>query len=102
MNPIYKDIQPTLDIIGSNHITGRVKYITVPIHYIQDEYVMITIDPVNMKTTIQPSNIGTKGSNTPLLNATNSIYVAPNTTLFHKVIIISISPWIFSAIPTVP
>ena len=65
-NPIYEEIQPTIGIIKTNHITSIVKHIDVSIHYVHDKYVLLTIDPVKIKPTIQPEDIGTKISTGPL------------------------------------
>ena len=51
---IYEDIQPTSDIIKANYITSRVKHIAVPIHYVHEQYIILTIDLGKLKTTIQP------------------------------------------------
>ena len=51
---IYKDSQPTIGGIEANHLNIRVKHIYVPFNYVHKKYALLTIDPVNMKTTIQP------------------------------------------------
>ena len=65
--PIYKDKQTEIDIVRDNHIPGCVNHIASPVHYFQWQHVLISIDPVNMKTTIQPAGICTKRYNLPLL-----------------------------------
>ena len=65
--PIYEDSQPTIVIIKANHLIIRVKQVSVPICYIHEKYVPITIDTVKLKTNIQPEDIGTKISTGPLL-----------------------------------
>ena len=59
-----------------------VKHISVLIHQIHTKYTLLTIDPVKIKTTIQPSDIGTKGSNVPLLEY-NQSYIR-GTQRFHS------------------
>ena len=44
-------IQPTIDIIKSNHTTSRVKQIHVPVYYVHEIYVLLAIDPFKLKTT---------------------------------------------------
>ena len=66
-NTIYEYIQPTIDIIEANNLTSRIKHISVPINYVHDKYVLLTINPVKLKTKIQPEDIGTKSSTGPLL-----------------------------------
>ena len=65
--PIYEDIQPTIDIIKANHITGIVKHIYFPINYLHEQYFLLTIDHVKLKTTIHPADICNKSSTVPLL-----------------------------------
>ena len=43
--PIYKDSQPKIDITKENHLTIWFKHISVPIHYVHDQYTLLTIDP---------------------------------------------------------
>ena len=40
-----------------NHITSRVKKFMVPINYFHEKYVLLTIYPIKLKTTSQPSDI---------------------------------------------
>ena len=65
--PTYEDRQPNIDIINANHLTRRVKHVYVPIHYVHDKYALLTIDPFELKTTIQPSDIYNKSPTGPLL-----------------------------------
>ena len=44
--PIYEDNQPTIDTIKTNHPTSRVKHIFVPIHYVHEQYVLLTINAI--------------------------------------------------------
>ena len=57
--PIYEYRQTTIDILKANHILSRDKNIDVPIHYVHEQYVLHTIDPIKFKNTIQPADIGT-------------------------------------------
>ena len=70
--PIYEDSQPNIDIINSNHLTCIFKHISVLINYAHEESVLLSIDPVKLKPTIQPSDIGTKSSTVPLLKQSYS------------------------------
>ena len=65
-NPIYEEIQPTIGIIKTKHITSIVKHIDVFIQYVHDQYVLLKIDHMKFKTTIQPEYIGTKFSTVTL------------------------------------
>ena len=58
--PIYEDRQPTMDIIKANHLTPKLKNISVPIHCVHGKYILPTIDLVKLKITIQQEDIGTK------------------------------------------
>ena len=40
---------------------------SVTIRYVHEKYLLLTIDPVKLKTTIQPADIVTKSSTGPLL-----------------------------------
>ena len=64
---IYKDIQPTIDIIKSNSLTIWVEYIAVHIYSVHEQYALITNDPANLKSTIQPDYISSKSLTEPLL-----------------------------------
>ena len=64
--PIYKIRQPTMNIIKANHITSRAKQISASIHYLRDQYALLTIDPVKLKTTIQAAYVCTKIFTGPL------------------------------------
>ena len=64
---IYKDIQSTIDIIKENYLKCCFENIAVPIHYVYNQYYLLTIDSVKFKTTIQTEYIGTKSSIGPLL-----------------------------------
>jgi len=57
---IYEDSQPTIDIVRANHLTTRVKHIAVPIAYIHEQYVLLTVDPQKIDGKLQPADIGTK------------------------------------------
>ena len=65
--PIYEYRQPSIDVIKSHHITGIVKHIYVTINYVHEKYILLNIDAVKFKNTIQPEYIGTKISTGPLL-----------------------------------
>ena len=65
--PIYDYSSPNIDYIKANHITIRVKHIHGHIHYFYERYVLLTIDPIKLKATIQPEGIGNKISTGPLL-----------------------------------
>ena len=51
---IYKDREPTIGIKQYTYLTSRVKLIVIPIHYVNKKYVSLTIDPIKLKTIIQP------------------------------------------------
>ena len=65
---IYEESQHTIDIIRKNHITIRVKHISIPIHYVHEKFVILTIDPVKLKTTIYSAYIGPNISTVTLLD----------------------------------
>ena len=65
--PIYKGIQLAIYIIKSNHLPSHIKRISVPIHYAHEQYPILAIDPVKLKTTIHSADIVTKISTRPLL-----------------------------------
>ena len=50
--PIDRDIQPTIDIINSNHITIRVKHIDVTIYYFHRKCVLLAINNTKIKPII--------------------------------------------------
>ena len=58
--PIYEYSQPTIYIIKANYLTIKVKHIDVPISYVHDQYFLLTVDPVKIKTIIHPEDISTK------------------------------------------
>ena len=66
---IYEDSQPTIDIVKANHLTTRVKHIAVPIAYIHEQYVLLTVDPEKIKGIIQPADVGTKTLPGPQVDA---------------------------------
>ena len=47
--PIYEENQPDIVIIKETHLISRVKHIAVPIHYLQEKYVLLTIYPFKLK-----------------------------------------------------
>ena len=57
-----------IDIIKSNYLIIRFKNISVPIDYLHEQYTILTIDCLKLKSTIHPSDIGTKISTGTLLN----------------------------------
>ena len=59
-NPIYQDIQPTIDFIKDNQLTSQVKHIDVPIHYVHEKDYPVNIEPVKLKNITRPYGIGTK------------------------------------------
>ena len=65
--PIYEDSQPTIDIIKEKHPTSRVKRIAVTIQYVHAQNVLLNIDNVKLKNTLQPLVVDTKRSTGPLL-----------------------------------
>ena len=69
---IYEESQPTIDVIKTNHPKIIVKHIAVPIHYVHEQYVLLTIYTVKLKTNIQPADIGTKSSTGPLFKKHSS------------------------------
>ena len=87
--PIYRYSQPTIGIMKANHLTIQVKNIDVPIHIVHEKYYLLAIDPVKLKPTIQPEDIGTKSSNGPLLERHYSYihgsryYPLPNSNHYH-------------------
>ena len=48
--PINEDSKPNIDNIMSNHITIRFKHIYVPICYVHEQHVLLTIYPVKFRT----------------------------------------------------
>ena len=65
--PIYDYIKLTIDIIKANHITSVVRHIDDQMYYVYEQYSLLNIDPVKLKTIIQPVDIGTKSSTGSLL-----------------------------------
>ena len=65
--PVYKDIQPTIDITNANHIKIWVNHIAVSIKYAHEKYSLIANDPMKPKTTTQPDDTGIKSYTKPLL-----------------------------------
>jgi len=57
---VYEDSQPTIDIVQANHLTTRVKHIAVPIAYIHEQYVLLTVKPEKLLGRLQPADMGTK------------------------------------------
>ena len=51
--PIYDYSSPNIDNIKANHITIRVKHIHGHINYFYERYVLLTVDPIKLKATIQ-------------------------------------------------
>ena len=64
--PMYEYIQPTIVSFKENHLTSRVTHISFPIHYVHAQYLLLTIDSIKFKNTIQPADIGTKIYTYPL------------------------------------
>ena len=67
-NPIYEDSQPTIDIIKAKHLTSQVKNIALLIYYVYEQYSILAIYPIKMKTNMHPVDIGNNISTGPLLD----------------------------------
>ena len=83
-NTTYEDSQHTIDIIKANHLTRRIKHIYVPISYVRDQYFLLNIDPVKLKTIIFPEDIGTKDPQAHFSSATNLISAVPTNNPFLR------------------
>ena len=58
--PTHNDSKPILYTMLYNHLTSRVNQIKVSIHYVHEQYLLLTIYPFKLNITIQPDDTRNK------------------------------------------